>query len=352
MLYVLMPTDDITAVAVSGGMDSLLALALMAESGQAAMAVHGVFFPETQQKIASLDAIAAQCDKLSIPLRCVDLSEAFRKLVITPFLEEYRVGRTPNPCAICNPAIKFGLLLDAAQSMGATALASGHYAGQSMEVGLGTLRKGVDATKDQSYFLALIPEARLRKARFPLGSWRKADVPAALAARGLAPPEAKESQEICFVPNDDYRAFLRQNAADLGGPGPILLDGRRVGTHQGLWAYTIGQRRGLGVAHHEPLYVTGKDLPRNALLVGPKERTTSRHCTASGCNLLVPPAEWPETVLARTRYRQREQAAHWAFEHGRVSLTFMEPQGLPAPGQLAVLYDETGRVLAGGVLDA
>ncbi len=343
-----MPAHERIAVAVSGGMDSLLALALMAESGQAAMAVHGVFFPQDAHARARSAALETLCSHFGLPLQQIDLQGAFERLVITPFLEEYRAGRTPNPCAGCNPAIKFGLLLDRAQDLGATGLATGHYALQSLEDGLGVLRKGVDPTKDQSYFLARVPEARLKRARFPLGGWRKVDVPAALEERGLTPPESQESQEICFVPDDDYRAFLRHREPNLGGPGPILLEDTRVGTHQGLWGYTQGQRRGLGVAHSEPLYVIGKDLARNALLVGTKDAITSRHCRAACCNLLVPSAQWPETVLARTRYRQREQPARWRMEADELPLEFLEPQSLPAPGQVAVVYDDLGRVLAGG----
>ncbi|AGW14916.1 tRNA-specific 2-thiouridylase [Megalodesulfovibrio gigas] len=350
------------AVAVSGGMDSLLALALLADAGQAVCAVHGIFFPQTEATRRRSEALAALCHRLGVAFVEADLVTAFRERVIQPFIDDYLHGRTPNPCAGCNARIKFGLLLDHALAAGADVLATGHYARQGMDAGRPCLRKGADPAKDQSYFLSLVPLDRLARARFPLDGWRKADVPAALAARGLTPPESRESQEICFIPDDDYRAFLRANAprpgdsqgGRLGGPGPILLEGPeriRVGTHQGLWAYTPGQRRGLGVAHSEPLFVLGKDQRGNALLVGPRESSFSPRCVAAACNLLVPCEEWPEVILARTRYRQVEQPARWRMEQGRLILDFQTPQPLPAPGQVAAVYDAQGRVLAGGVIE-
>lgn len=347
-----MPSHDSpVAVAVSGGMDSLLALALLAEAGQAVCAVHGIFFPLTDHTRRRSEALAALCQGLGVPFVEAELVDAFRQRVIQPFIEEYLRGRTPNPCAGCNARIKFGLLLDCARAHGAEALATGHYARLGSDAGRPGLRKGADPSKDQSYFLSLVPAERLARARFPLDGWCKSDVPAALASRGLTPPESRESQEICFVPNDDYRAFLRTHAPRLGGPGPILLEGHRVGTHQGLWAYTPGQRRGLGVAHSEPLFVLGKDRNRNALLVGPREQTTSVRCVMSSCNILVPLDEWPPVILARTRYRQVEQPAQWRMADAVLTLTFLTPQPLPAPGQVAAVYDTDGRVLAGGIIE-
>lgn len=339
------------AVALSGGMDSLLALAILAEQGRAALALHGVFFPPGEANGACAASLEALCRDLGVPLHVVDLQAEFRSLVMDPFVEAWRRGETPNPCAHCNPAIKFGLLLDRALALGADGIATGHYA----RVQDAALRKGLDPAKDQSYFLSLLPRQRLSMIEFPLGEIHKRDVPAMLRDRGLSPPVARESQEICFVPDDDYRAFLQVEARRAGrplpGPGPILgPEDQPLGVHQGLWNHTLGQRRGLGVAWREPLYVIDKDLSRNALLVAGGDRATSRTAFVRSMNALVDGDAWPDILLARTRYRQQEQPAQWRWEGDGLRLEFLEPQPLPAPGQIAVLYDDAGRVLGGGVL--
>ena len=345
-----MPSPATTAVAVSGGRDSLLALALVAEAGPC-MAVHGRFLPDPDPEGEA--ALAAQCAELGVPFHVIDLRDEFQARVVKPFIETYRAGDTPNPCAVCNAAVKFGLLLDAARDLDADTLAAGHYA-RLAELDDGTaLLTGADETKDQSYFLSLVPRERLAMARFPLGEWRKADVLPALEARGLTPPKPSESQEVCFVPNDDYVSFLEAAADKLPAPGDITLadDGRTVGQHQGLHRYTIGQRRGLGVAWSEPLYVLGKDMAANALLVGPKAALTAHGCHVREVNLLSDPAAWPDKVLVKTRYRQRAVPAWVTLDGQNASIRFATPQEPPAPGQVACIYNAQGRVLAGGIID-
>jgi tRNA-specific 2-thiouridylase len=345
-----------TAAAVSGGQDSLLALALLREAGEEALAVHAFFLPPDRQARDNAVALAETCRGLGARFLALDLHEQFETLVVQPFIDAYQAGRTPNPCALCNPRLKFGLLLDqAAQRTGATAVATGHYARLQEHPHWGrVLVRGADPAKDQSYFLCLVPGERLAKARFPLGEWRKQDVAEALSQRGLEPPLPRESQEICFVPHDDYCAFLELRAHDLPGPGPVLLDGREIGVHQGLWRYTQGQRRGLGIAWSEPLYVTGKDPARNALLVGTAAALASPGCVAREVNLLVPPREWPSTVWVRTRYRQDAAPAAARLEAGSLRVDFHAPGDPPAPGQVLCLYDQAGPeavVLAGGIIE-
>jgi tRNA-uridine 2-sulfurtransferase len=340
------------AVAVSGGSDSLLALGLLARDGHDVIALHAHFLPPDAARQELAAAIAAQCAGLGLAFDAVDLSQAFHERVIIPFIAAYVRGLTPNPCAACNRHLKFGLLLDAARKRGAERLATGHYARLEHASDGPALFRGDDASRDQSYFLGLVPRSALARAVFPMARRQKTDNAAALAELGLAPPLPRESREVCFVPGDDYRAFLEGSGLPLSGPGPILLaDGRRVGTHQGLWRHTIGQRKGLGVAHTEPLYVLAKDADTNALHVGPKEDLLATTCRTGSANLLAAPGSWPETVYAQTCYRMRPRPATVALDNdGGLCIHFAEPVARPSPGQVAAVSDATGRVLAGAVI--
>lgn len=352
------------AVAVSGGLDSLLALALLAQEGRAVAAAWARLLPDQDPQGRTREFLERVCRKLGLPLMEIDLHESFDQLVISPFLRGYLQGRTPNPCALCNPRIKFGLLFEQLcqrLELPDLRLATGHYAAirHTPESGA-VLARAVDSAKDQSYFLALLPKAILTRLTFPLASLRKQDAPGLLRTMGLPLPDDKESQEICFIPQDDYRSFIRQQAQSralaLPGPGPVLLpDGQIVGEHQGLWRYTQGQRRGLGVSWKHPLYVLGKDVARNALLVGAKEQRRAAGCVLEDVNLLVPLQHWPATVLARLRYRQQPQPVHVTQTEQGLRLLFADPQteaadGPPAPGQLGVCYSPEGLVLAGGII--
>ena len=352
------------AVAVSGGQDSLLALALAREQAvqekRECVAVHGRFLPPTGVSLEREEEMARICKELKVQFLVADLVDTFYKRVIQPFVNEYLNGRTPNPCAHCNPVIKLGALLEYARiEVGADFLATGHYANTKWTKHGPALYRGKDPAKDQSYFLSLLKWNQLEKALFPLGELHKSQVPDELAKRGLTPPAPEESQEICFIPDDDYCAFLERTALkhhlELPGPGPVFLaDGSLLGKHQGLWRYTLGQRRGLGIAHSEPLYVLEKDVETNALIVGSAQYTHRKGCTARQVNILVQPKHWPETVLAQTRYRQKAKPATAEYDRKRkeLQISFLEPQGLPAPGQVAAIYDDTGRVLAAGVISA
>jgi tRNA-specific 2-thiouridylase len=230
------------------------------------------------------------------------------------------------------------------------------------------LLQGRDPGKDQSYFLALTPLKALAKALFPLGESTKADVLAALAMHGLNVPQPGESQEVCFVPGDEYREFIPRMAArfniPLSGPGPMLLrDGRRIGTHKGLWQYTEGQRKGLGVGWKEPLHVLGKEQAGNILRLGAKDDLRLDAVICNDVNILLPPDCWPETVLVKTRYREQPRTAEArlvpagdSFGGQRLHICFARPETAVAPGQIAAVYvpDREGgtalRLAAGGVI--
>ena len=349
------------AVAVSGGVDSLYALASLkkgAATGREVLALHGLFLPPalSRGKPDPLPALHHACDQLGIPLHVVDLRAAFEQHVMAPFVAAYAAGRTPNPCALCNARIKFGLLLDAALKLGAQCLATGHYAQMHAHPHYGqVLTQGQDSAKDQSYFLSLVPRERLARAFFPLARVTKAQAVAAVAAWGLTVPLPGESQEICFVPEDQYRPFVQAQAHDRGlalsGPGPMLLGTQVLGQHQGLWQYTEGQRKGLGIAHAEPLYVLAKDHAHNALVLGIKEDLAVREYAVQEINALVPRELWPPTVLARVRYRQKAALAEVEWQDTAcLRLRFHQPQSPTAPGQVAALYDADGVVLAGGII--
>lgn len=364
------------AVAVSGGVDSLCALLLLRRAGYDLLALHGRFLPARSaprpgEAADPLPGLEAACGMLGIPLHTVDLRAVFQREVMDPFARAYAQGRTPNPCALCNRAVKFGALLDAALALGADRLATGHYArllppGRENAAAPPLLAAARDSAKDQSYFLSLTPPERLQRALFPLADQDKARSMALVAEAGLSVPLPRESQDICFVPDGEaaYQAFLaarwRARGMEAPGAGPVLLAEKaggqadrlhEIGRHQGLWRYTEGQRRGLGIAHSEALYVLRKDRAANALIVGPRALLGMTSCRTGAANILVPPEDWPEQVLARLRHRQRAVPARASLKGGCLRITLAEPQFPSAPGQVATLYDADGRVLAGGIVE-
>ena len=365
----------LVAVALSGGADSLYTLLSLHEAGVKVMGIHGLFggplelgTPEENalaqaNSTAVIHGLSDACHSLGIPFAVRDCSQEFMDAVVRPFVESYARGHTPNPCALCNAAIKFGLLREHALAAGASHIATGHYARLVPEASLqiphcactgdnatGTglaLLQGADPTKDQSYFLALVKKEFLASALFPLGNEHKNDVLARLAARGITPPQRIESQEVCFIPHDEYRDFLPRVAARLGiqlsGQGPMMLaDGRIVGQHKGLWQYTEGQRKGLGVGWSEPLHVLGKEAGANILRLGPRVAMRTSGCVCAGVNVLVPQAMWPTTVYVKTRYRERAKAATATLsgtgEGTRMHITFHAPETIIAHGQIAAVY--------------
>lgn len=356
------------AVALSGGVDSAVAAFLLKEQGYEVSCVHMVTGGSSPPGTGLSDAAEAAClaaRELGLPIEIVQLQAEFRRAVVEPFLRDYLAGLTPNPCVLCNVNIKFGLLREAALAGGADRFATGHYvtAGRvtAEELGLGpetisgwtagfrTLVRRTGGAKDQTYPLCLLDQVQLSSCLFPIGGLEKPEVRAIARSQGLSAAERGESQEICFVPGDDYRGFVRRSVPEAIRPGPVVdRAGRLLGTHTGLADYTVGQRHGLGLAAPEPLYVLGLDAGRNEITAGPAAYLWSRELTARGVvfaafdSLLR-----PVRVEAAVRYRQAAQAALLSPLGGRrVSVAFDRPQRAVAPGQAVAFY--RGEWLIGG----
>ncbi len=349
-------------VAMSGGVDSSLAAALLRDEGHEVWGISlRVWEPErcrgdqertccSARDIRDARRVAAG---LGIPFSSWDLRAEFEQEVIAPFVSEYRDGRTPNPCILCNSRIKFGLLLEKARQMGADGVATGHYARVTLEQGEVNLRKGADRSKDQSYVLFGIGRECLPRVRFPLGNLTKEEVRQRARSLGLDTAEKKESQEICFIPGNDYGTFVagRLEASDVR-PGPILdTSGRRRGTHRGLIHYTVGQRRGLGIAGGEPLYVLRLHRRDNTLVVGGSGELASGTCPVAAVTWLSREPRGPFRCTVKIRYRHPGAPAEVVPAGDGCLVRFDAPQRAVTPGQAAVFY-EGDRVLGGGWIDA
>ncbi len=344
-------------VAMSGGVDSSVAAALLAEGGDEVFGV-GLRFPIASAGedspccgMAGMEDARRVAARIGIPFYVLDYQEAFEREVIAPFCSSYLRGETPNPCVRCNLHLKFGSLLDKALALGADYLASGHYARVEHDPGAGRalLRKALDARQDQSYFLYALPVQRLRHLLFPLGTLGKAQVREFARQRDLPVADKPGSQDICFVGEDGYRGLLARVHPEALRPGPIVdRAGRVLGQHRGLAAYTLGQRKGLGIAAEEPLYVLALDVARNAVVAGPRSQTFTRELHVARVNWLAgDPPDAPLRLAVRTRYHGVEAPAEIVPGDGAaVTVRFDEPQSIVAPGQAAVFYD--GDLLVGG----
>lgn len=347
--------------AMSGGVDSGVAAALLAEQGHELTGVtlklwcYGTS-TLSERACCTLDAIEDArrvARAMNFPHFVVEAEDVFRRRVLEPFLEDYAQGRTPYPCALCNQHLKFGDLVTRMDLMELDALCTGHYARiGTHEDGSPALLTALDASKDQSYALARIPYAVLRRVRFPLGSLTKGEVRAHGGRLGLSVWDKPESMDLCFVPDGDYAGFMVQKLGQTRGtlPGPMIdRAGRTVGAHKGIIHYTVGQRKGLGIAAAEPLYVLEVDAARNALIVGPRAALESAGLVTGPMNWLMPaPPAAGTRVEARIRAHHAPAAATLTSrEGGAIALTFDMPQAAVTPGQLCVLY-QGERVLGGG----
>ncbi len=352
-------------VAMSGGVDSSVTAAVLIERGYevigATMQVWDPGITEVAGDFASRHLPAAVedarfvADKLGIPFYVFNFYDLFRQSVVADFCREYLIGRTPNPCVVCNRKIKFEALLGKAMDLGAGYLATGHYAriGYEKSSGRYTLKKARDFFKDQTYFLYGLTQQQLAHTLMPLGEYTKDEVRRMAAGWGLKVAGKPESQEICFVPDNNYRNFLRKNV-DGGAvkPGPFLdLAGREVGKHEGIAFYTIGQRRGLGLAMGERVYVVNIDPARNAVVVGPEDALDRTALIAEDLNFVsIAGLAGPEQVQAKIRYKSPPaQAMITSLPGGRVQVDFTASQRAIAPGQAVVFY-RNEYLLGGGTI--
>ncbi|MDH5511270.1 MAG: tRNA 2-thiouridine(34) synthase MnmA [Nitrospinota bacterium] len=351
-------TNRRVIAAMSGGVDSSVAAAVLVSQGQDVVGVTMKIWEDPAEDprhggcCSTDDAEDARrvCDSLGIPHYTINVQEAFKREVVDYFTGEYYAGKTPNPCVPCNHALKFDYLFRHGAAYGAQRVATGHYAGVGQLHGRFAVTRAADREKDQSYYLFSIPPKRLDAIDFPLAGFTKGRTRELAREMGLPVAEKQESQEICFVPDNDYKSFIRGlPGARKIGKGDILdLSGEVVGQHTGYIDYTVGQRRGLGIASPKPTYVLRVDPVANRLVVGSREDLYSSALLASGANWFVPPEELADLELtAKIRSRSQDsRAAVTIKSDGQFTVEFTEPQLSITPGQVVVVYH--GEYVVGG----
>jgi len=338
-------------VAMSGGVDSSLAAALLKEEGYDVLGITIHHYDGNE----SLESAEQAAQSLKIPWHVLDFTKEFKSIVIEYFCNEYLAGRTPNPCVTCNLEIKFGLLLEKAKSLGADYLATGHYAineyDQKSKKFL--LKRGVDENKDQSYFLYRLNQEILPCVLFPLGKFKKNQTREMAKKHGLKNYKKEESQEICFIRDDNYRKFLTQHIQDTIKPGKLIdKEGKIIGEHQGIPFYTIGQRKGLGVSLNKRMYVTEINFHKNVIILGDDKDLYRDKLFVKDLSF-ISGDKLSNSIKAevKIRYNSKKSPANISpYGEGRVLINFEEPQRAITPGQSAVFY-KRDVVVGGGIIE-
>ena len=335
-------------IAMSGGVDSSVAAYLTQQEGYVCMGATMLLQECAPEQIRDAQSVTA---RMGIPFHVFDCRDAFRCHVMDAFVNAYESGATPNPCVECNRHLKFGLLLEKALELGCDCVVTGHYARvtRNTETGRWMLQKALDETKDQSYFLYALTQKQLSHIRFPLGELTKAEAREIAETQGFVTAQKKDSQDICFIPDGDYLAFMQQYTGKAYPAGNFLdTSGKVVGRHKGAVAYTLGQRKGLGLAMGEPVYVCAKDMVANTVTVG--TNADLMHTTLLADHWYwqaIDAIDAPIHVTAKARSRMSEQPATvYPEENGFVKVVFDQPQRAITPGQAVVLYN--GDCVIGG----
>ncbi len=341
-------TSKRVAVALSGGVDSAVAAYILKEQGYNVSAITMVLSQYTNKSADSAIQIA---ERLKIPLNIIDLSQLFNEKIIMPFCNEYSIGRTPNPCISCNYHIKFGVLLDKAKEAGADFLAAGHYARVDKTLNGFRLLKGIDIAKDQSYFLYRLEQEQLKYILMPLGGLTKIEVKKKAKKLGFDSVIEQESQDICFIPENDKKGFIEKNIDTRAGD-VIDTEGKLIGQHKGLAYYTIGQRQGLGLSASGRRYIVKLDAKNNSIVLGERELLFSKRLAVGYVNWTS--RETPESlqgITAKIRYNAPESSVKIRFIDDFCEVEFKQPQWAITPGQSVVFYRKD-EVLGGGIIES